>query len=554
VKRNKIFRVLALTGILSLLVVALPASPALAAEKLTIDPEEGEIGDSIEIEGKDFTEKESVGDPPTQVHKDVTLYFTSEEVEVGDDVDDLDVYEIVDRTVEVDDGDDDFKVDVEVPSRLTDGDDTEDVQGGTYYFFATYKGEDNYIEAVAEFTVIMSVIELDSDEGKVDTEVEITGTDFSSREDIEVEYDGDEIPIESGDTKTDSDGEFTCTVIIPESTAGDHTIVVIDADGREGSATFTVEPEIALDPASAAPGAEVTVAGTGFGDKSDVTISLDTSTVANVETTSDGSFEGTFTVPATASGSYTVKAKDEDNNQATADLTIAANITVNPITTLAAAGNVGQNITVRGAGFEPQQVITVTYATTPIVVATVNSDANGIFTAVFEAPPSEAGEHTISASDGINTVSVAFYMEAVAPTTPVPLLPEMGIKAERPVHFDWEDVADDSLPVTYTLEIATDENFSVTSLVLKKEGLTESGYTLTEAEKLDSRKKETPYYWRVKAIDSASNVSGWSGTGTFYTSRFNLPPWMIHVWWGLGAMGAGLGGYWLGKKRAYYYY
>ena len=93
-------------------------------------------------------------------------------------------------------------------------------------------------------------------------------------------------------------------------------------------------------------------------------------------------------------------------------------------------------------------------------------------------------------------------------------------------------------------------------MVLEKTDLADSEYTLTEAEKLEKRSKETPYYWRVKTIDGAYNESGWTGAGTFYVGGFggiSQPDWMVHLWWGLGAAGAGFGGYYLAKRRAYYY-
>ena len=96
--------------------------------------------------------------------------------------------------------------------------------------------------------------------------------------------------------------------------------------------------------------------------------------------------------------------------------------------------------------------------------------------------------------------------------------------------------------------------------LLEKEGFTSSESTLTEEEKLPSRSKEEPYYWRVKAVDGASNESSWTGAGQFYIG-FSLPGWTIHIfgfslsgwavlWWGLGCLVAGLGGYWWGKRRA----
>ena len=73
--------------------------------------------------------------------------------------------------------------------------------------------------------------------------------------------------------------------------------------------------------------------------------------------------------------------------------------------------------------------------------------------------------------------------------------------------------------------------------MLKKEGLTTSAYTLTDAEKLKSTKKEAPYYWRLRAVDAASNASGWTTPGTFYVGFIfpELKGWLLY-----GLIGAGV--------------
>jgi len=56
---------------------------------------------------------------------------------------------------------------------------------------------------------------------------------------------------------------------------------------------------------------------------------------------------------------------------------------------------------------------------------------------------------------------------------PVLLLPENDSKAEAITHFDWEEVTDPS-GVTYTLQVATSPGFTPSSIVLDKDGLTDS--------------------------------------------------------------------------------
>ena len=560
-KFAKIFRILALAVIFSLLLVAIPASPALAyAYDIDLDPEEGEIGEYFYVQGDGWPPSTLSCRPELCVFSTVDIYFSSQEADTGDDIDDeITIYEKLKSGYRVGE-DGKFKARVKVPSKLTDGDG--DVHRGTYYVYVT-RGGSKDIKAVVEFRVIATGIELDTGEGPVGTEVEITGVDFADREDITVKYDGEEADIVGGDEETDHHGEFQCSIIVPESIAGEHTITVSDVTGSEASATFTVEAEVAISPTTRAAGDEVTVTGTGFGGEKGVTITLNGEGVVtsppSIETDGYGNFTASFEVPDVAGTTYDVEVEDDDGNKDEAEFTesIATEVSISLATSQASPGHVGMNITIGGVGFEADSQITITYATEPIVVATTISDAGGAFSATLKVPQSEPGEHLITASDGTNTLAVTFIMESEAPPTPALLLPELlpeeASRAEAETYFYWEGVTDDSLPVTYTLQVATDDDFTSAAIVLEKEGLTDSEYAIAEEEKLEPRKKEAPYYWRVKAIDSASNESKWSAPGSFYIGGFFWPSWIIHLWWGLGALGAGFLGFWLSKRTAYRY-
>ena len=96
---SRLLRMVAVATILSLLLVALPATPALA-ESVDVDPDEGEIGDRVEVSGSGFNETHSVSGET--VNKPVDIYFTSENGDI-DDIDDLDNYEKWDDSVGSDD-------------------------------------------------------------------------------------------------------------------------------------------------------------------------------------------------------------------------------------------------------------------------------------------------------------------------------------------------------------------------------------------------------------------------------------------------------------------
>ena len=140
-------------------------------------------------------------------------------------------------------------------------------------------------------------------------------------------------------------------------------------------------------------------------------------------------------------------------------------------------------------------------------------------------------------------------MESEAPPTPSLLLPVDAFEAEAKTNFDWEDIVDPS-GATYTLQVAEDKNFN--SMVLEKEGLTKSEYTITEQEKLSPTKKEAPYHWRVKAIDGASNGSEWSTPRSFYVgASFSMPSGVIYTLIVIGFLGLAFLAFWMGRRTAY---
>jgi len=242
------------------------------------------------------------------------------------------------------------------------------------------------------------------------------------------------------------------------------------------------------------------------------------------------------------SGTYDVKAEDSDDNTDKAEFTVGAGVSLSQY-----AGNVGTTLAVSGVGFTVDGIVTINYDDTQLAVATAGG--NGAFSVTVDVPASVGGNHTITASDGIHIVKCIFVMESEAPPIPELLLPEEASEAEAETEFDWEDVTDDSLPVTYTLQVATDEDFTAGSIVLNEEGLTDPDYTVTEEDRLEPRKQEEPYYWRVKAKDSASNESQWSAPASFYVgSHFVMPRGAIYA---LIAVGAGLLAFWLGRRTAY---
>jgi hypothetical protein len=541
-KSNKVCYFLALSIILVLLVPVSAVPTYAASGAISLTPSQGKIGDWIEINGWGF-----------DANKAVYIYFSSHEASVGDDIDEAIAYKRL--TIAGTDADGAFtrSYSFAVPEELADGRVKEDVHGGDYYVYVTSYPSKSIL-SVAIFTVIDGEIEVDPEEGTVGSEVKISGEGLRNNQKISVEYEGDKVDIISGDGETDIKGQFTCTIIIPESPIGDNTIAVIDESGNKPEAEFSVKPKITLDPTKEAIGSAVNISGTGFGKRELITITVDGSKTPTsplfIYTNRYGSFSGSFLVPFLYGyGSSKVEASDTRLDWAETQLTILAGITLDPITSPTSPGHVGMELTVRGAGLIANAPIAVTYTNNDedIPVATATADANGNFSAKFIVPPSVAGSHAVTATDGTSTITSAFIMESQSPPVPVLLSPKVASTAEVETYFDWEDVTDPS-GVSYTLQVASDANF--TTLVLEKEGLQHSEYTVAKGEELESTGKKA-YYWRVKAVDGASNESEWAPPGLFYVgfSPTSMPGWVWYIFYGLGVLLLVIVGFWVRRWR-----
>ncbi len=609
-RKTKLFRILAMAAILSLLMLALPATPALAAS-ITASPDNGPPGTLITVSsltafdadadgrvwfdsnddgnwdsGEPYNDVTTDGDGDIPSGTTLTVpveprgtYHVRADIPSGGAVEASDTFAI---TPEIELGDSSgnvgdtlsvdgygFKADATV-TIYYDGasvgtDTTED--DGTFYDFTfavpdstkgthEVKAKDSggpYSPEV-DFTVSPEIT-LSSSSGAVKDEITVTGTGFAASSDIILYFGGNEVDITGGDEDTDSDGSFECTFDVPDASRGSHTVKAEDDDDNYDTATFTVAQKITIDPADGSSGITVTVTGTGFKASYSITIKYNGVTVATspptVTTNSTGYFSATFTVPASMAGTYEVTATD-GTYTATADFESTTAATIDQVTTAAAPGYVGMELTITGTGFTPDATVTITYETDPVTLATVPTDANGDFTADITIPASLGGAHTITVTDGSISEVFDFFMELEAPPAPELLLPLIGAKAESEAVFNWDDVEDDSEPVTYDLQVATAASFTSTSIVVDQEGLTESEYTLLEEEKLESTGEDEPYYWRVRAVDAASNVGDWSDTSTFYVGfAFEFTGWVVYVTMAVIAVAFFFLGWWLGRRRGY---
>jgi len=471
-------RLLSLVVILPLIAVLLLSTPALAAPVVILTPATGVAGTEVTITGTVFDS-----------YRGDTVHIFFDNMEIGN------------SPLTVPDSGE-FTVLFTIPSSATSG-----------RHWIRVKSEVGSTSFLAEnfFIIDEPLLILDIYDGQVGTEVTISGFGFYAGRTVTLYY----YNVVDGliSTMTASpEGRFSLNFIIPGSTGGVHVITASNAEGNSAETEFEVIPELTLNLASAGPRELLTATGTGFGHRSKVNITLGTGTVATVRTDDYGNFEIEFNVPELRPNPYDVKAQDEVGNIDVAKFTITAGANLDKTT-----DSVGSQLTVKGSGFKANEPVYIKYDGQTIT--TVTADNNGGFTVTFDVPPSSGGNHVITITDGTTTKELVFTVESDPPQDPALMLPSNSSETKSEAFLDWYDVTDPSQPVAYNLQVASDQNFS--SLVLVKEGLTESEYNLTGEERLVAIGEPALYFWRVKAIDSAGNESEWTAPWSFY---INTPP------------------------------
>ncbi len=394
--KKRFFRVLLVVMALTLM-LSIPVVPVSAAAVIDVDPEEGEIGDEITLTGSGFP-----------VSSELYVFFARQQADVGDEIDaEVTVYSFIGSVVTFFDGRI-LSFPFNIPTRLDDGPvltEEEDVFGGNYYVYVTYENSET-IRAVANVRVLSNatITGFSPDEGIVGTEVEISGEGFVPAEAIIIEYDGDEIEIDSGDEEADNDGEFTLYIIIPDSEFGEHTITIKGEDSlAELAEIFTIEPEIRVNITSGEVDTEITITGTGFDRRNGVNFKFGATPINPLwlleqlgRTNPDGTFIVQITVPDLATGNYLILAEDEDDSDifATTTFEVVVNTAVNVSPT---TGFVGDSITIVGSSFGAGATATIYFDSEEIDTVPIGID--GSFTTSIDIPESATGAHTITIED-----------------------------------------------------------------------------------------------------------------------------------------------------------
>jgi hypothetical protein len=262
----------------------------------------------------------------------------------------------------------------------------------------------------ASFSVLPSM-DVSSNSVFTGDSITVEGKGFADAEsNIKVTY--DDTDVETG-ISASSKGSWDATFSVPSSTKGSHTV---DASGGTTKAadvpdvTLTVNPKIALSPASGGVGTSVTVTGTGFGkDEGSIKVTYDgTDAKTGVSADSKGSWKVTFAVPSSVKGVHTMDASGASTEASDVpDVTffVASAVKVKP-----ESGYVDDSITIDGCGFGGSESGITVMLDGNVIKSDVTANSEGCWTTSLAIPACAGGTHFVdaySASTAANDVADA---------------------------------------------------------------------------------------------------------------------------------------------------
>jgi hypothetical protein len=223
---------------------------------------------------------------------------------------------------------------------------------------------------------------------------------------------------------------WNVTITVPAAVNGIHNVIITDGTGNIAKPlTVVASLSAGVGVIRKLPGDSVTLTGTGYAASSDVTVTLDSTTLGTpvsitltapeITTDATGSFTAEITIPMTITAAdydtYTITATDAASNSATASVQINYYVIVTP-SGLAPAAPVPPGVSVTFSGrITPSTAFTIQVDT--VTVASGTSGADGTFSVPYTLPTLiAAATHTVHLTAGSLVVPDASLRTGAAPT------------------------------------------------------------------------------------------------------------------------------------------
>jgi hypothetical protein len=268
---------------------------------LTVDPEDGHVGNNITVEGHGFAKNE------TSIE---LRYYPGSS------------YETVAENIKADENGS-WQKTFSVPSSAQ-GAHRIDAMGESSAASAVH-------DTTFEVTPAISIIDpasnrtIENPSGSPGQNMTMTGSGFYANDRyIKILFEGEEAQTEI--IRTDDNGYWQGNFEVPEMPIGTYGVTAkgdFTPEGDITSLSFEIRPGIALSPDEGHVGTDLTITGYGFPVNEDVNITYDGSSIETTETDDNGSFDNvSFVVPESQHGERQVTAEDAAGNNATAIFTM----------------------------------------------------------------------------------------------------------------------------------------------------------------------------------------------------------------------------------------
>jgi len=210
----------------------------------------------------------------------------------------------------------------------------------------------------------------------------------------------------------DNDGDNTLTLTITDGGPFDSnpTPGQISDPGGPAVSMPTLRSSVNI----GGSGTKISLSGTSFMSGSTVTIKFD-SAVLGAVTATGGSFNAPIAIPSSIPGIHTLSATDGTNTLSSKFLVLLPRITATQpgnifVTTNSATLGANVDLYLKGfTGNDPSKTITISVDGVPTGLP-ISPNKIGNYKAFNLSVPSALGQHTISATDGLNSASMIFYI------------------------------------------------------------------------------------------------------------------------------------------------
>jgi hypothetical protein len=235
--------------------------------------------------------------------------------------------------------------------------------------------------------------------GPPGTNVTVYGHDFYTDKLVDIYYDGDLMT--TGITRTDSAGDFTFNLTIPEDCQGYYRVLV-DAGYVEVDTYFHVRPGLTINPETGPAGTNVTVKGMGFAaNEGDIELvyylGVDDPETMERQITANalGSWETIFQVPLSAGGRHKIDAQGTESQSydvIDATFRVTAQMSMDK-----SSGIPGDTVTMTGSRFAvSEKGIKIVFGGQELVTD-IRANSNGEWEASFKVPEMPAGNYDVTA-------------------------------------------------------------------------------------------------------------------------------------------------------------